>query len=300
MNNNTRQLKKYKAQIEINKHNAFGYKRVSDLSQVERSSLDTQDIHIRKYCQDNNLNLLKIFADEGKSGLTTDGRDGFTDLVEEIQPGNFLIVYELSRLSRKQTTVLVYIQDLVENKGCTFICLSPLIDSRDPSATLMLGIYSTVFQEESKRTGTRVKANMQRLSEEGKLLCRPPFGYVHDDDTRKYVPDEEQQAVVQKIKMMHICGVNQSEITTRLNNEGLGHVLNNNKTKKISNPTFSRTTVNIILQNYGFIKDEKSPQYTYPQRVENWNQSLVNKKKKAKKQITSSVVTTTTTVSTNM
>lgn len=286
---NNRQINKYRSQIEINKHNALGYKRVSDVSQIERSSLDTQDKEIKKYCQENNLNLLKIFADEGKSGLTTVGRDGFTDLIEEVQPGNFVIVYELSRFSRKQVDVLVYIQDLVKNKGCTFICLNPRIDSRDPSADLMLGIYSTVFQEESKRTSERVKANMHRLSEEGKLLCRPPFGYVHNENTREYIPDDEQQEVVQRIKLMHLCGVNQTEIARRLNAEELGHVLNNNKATKHANPTFSRTTVNIIIQNYGFIKDDKSPQFTYPQRVENWNQSVKSKKKKTKPKATSEI-----------
>lgn len=286
---NTRQLKKLKSQIEVNKHNALGYKRVSDISQVEKSSLDTQDFEIRKFCQENNINLLKIFVDAGKSGLKIDGRDGFSELIQEVQPGNFVIVYELSRFSRDQADVINYIRDLVRNKGCTFISLNPRIDSRDPSADLMIGLYSTIFQEESNRIGERVKTNMQRLSGEGKLLCRPPFGYIHDDDTRRYIQDEDQQSVVQKIKMMHLCGVNQNEIAKRLNEEGLGHVLNNNKTKKILEPTFSRTTVNIILQNYGFIKDDKSPQYTYPERVENWNNSINQKKKKKVVKVTDTV-----------
>jgi hypothetical protein len=49
---------------------------------------------------------------------------------------------------------------------------------------------------------------------------------------------------------MHLCGVNPSEIAKRLNN---------NKTKKSSDPRFSRTTITIILQNYGFIKIHISP-----------------------------------------
>lgn len=237
---------KFNEQIKINQCNALGYIRVSDVKQIDRASLETQSKLITQYCQENKLNLIKIYADEGISGMTTAGREGFLKLLEEIQPGNFLIVCELSRFARDQADTIYTFR----NNRCTFICLNPRIDSRESNADLLLGIFSSVYQEESKRISERVKANMNRLSEEGKLLCRPPFGYVHTP-TRRYIPDPEQQTVVQKIRIMHLCGVNPSEIAKRLNNEGLGHVLNNNKTKKSSDPRFSRTTITIILQNYG-------------------------------------------------
>jgi DNA invertase Pin-like site-specific DNA recombinase len=267
-------------QIDANKSYAVGYKRVSDISQVSGASLDTQTKEITKYCQENKLTLLKIYSDEGISGLSVAGRGGFLQLIEEIKPGNFIIVYELSRFSRDIADIINYFRDLVRNKGCTFISLNPRIDSRDSCAELMIGIYASVTQEESNRTSERVKSNMRRLSEEGKLLCRPPFGYVHEP-SRRYVPNEEQQAVVEKIRLMNLCGVKSTEIAKRLNNEGLGRVLNNNKKKKISDPTFSCRTIQIILQNYGFVKNEHSPKYTYPQRVEAWNMSINSKSHKA-------------------
>lgn len=146
---------------------------MSDVKQIDRASLETQSKLITQFCQENKLNLIKIYADEGISGMTTAGREGFLKLLEEIQPGNFLIVCELSRFARDQADTIY-----------TFICLNPRIDSRESNADLLLGIFSSVYQEESKRISERVKANMNRLSEEGKLLCRPPFGYV---------PDPEQQ-----------------------------------------------------------------------------------------------------------
>ena len=39
---------------------------------------------------------------------------------------------------------------------------------------------------------------MGRLSEEGKLTTRPPFGYVHESNTRKFIEDPEQQEVKKK------------------------------------------------------------------------------------------------------
>lgn len=171
-------------------------------------------------------------------------------------------------------TLLGIFRDLVRNKGCTFICLNPPIDSRDPNCDLWLGIHSTLAENESKRISDRVTANMNRLSDEGKLITRPPFGYVHDPNSRRYNPDPDQQEVVKKIQLWHLCGVSMNEITNRLNNEGLGPVLNNNKNKKNSNAKFNPVTIGIILRGYGFLKDAKSPEYTIPERIEAWNNSI--------------------------
>lgn len=267
-------LSKAKDELEANKKNAYGYIRVSDVSQIERSSLSNQYKSIIKYCEDNNLDLLDVFRDEGKSGMSTNGRDGFLDLMKTVKPGNFVIVYELSRFARDQQDTINNFRDLVRNKGCTFICLNPFIDSRTPQADMMIGIMSTIAQEESNRTSIRVKSNMQRLSEEGKLVCRPPFGYIHDPSTRRYVPDEPQQEIVRKLQIWHLNKVSMTEMAKRLNNDGLGPVLNNNKKKKNPDAKFTASTIGIILRGYGFIKDDKSPSFTHPERIETWNNSL--------------------------
>src|SRR5574338_644653 len=159
--------------IETNKKQAWGYIRVSDESQIEGSSLLTQTRLIEKFCADNNLELLDIKRDEGKSGRSTRGRSGFAQFLSSIQPYNWVILYELSRFSRDLADVINYFRDLVRNKKCTFICLNPSIDSRKDTE-LTLGIYASVAQEESDRISARVKSNMGRLSNEGCLVTRPP------------------------------------------------------------------------------------------------------------------------------
>lgn len=257
--------------IDINKKQAWGYIRVSDPSQVEGSSLVTQTRAIEKFCSDNQLELLDIKQDAGKSGLSTYGRDGLADLLKVVQPYNWIILYELSRLSREQRYVVNTFGDLVEEKRCTFICLNPSIDSRDKECMLKLGIFSTIFQEESHRISERVKNNMNRLSSEGSLVTRPPFGYVHDKESRKYVEEPEQQEVVKLMEIYYLSGVNMNKIAKRLNDEGYGHVLNNNKTKQNPNAKFTAATVGKILRGYGIINDDKTPQFLYPVKVNNWN-----------------------------
>jgi hypothetical protein len=129
-------------------------------------------------------------------------------------------------------------------------------------------------QQEYHRIGRRVHSNMHRLSDEGKLVCRPPFEYIHDPRTRTFVPDQQQQEIVKKIEILHINGVCMNEMARRLNGEGLGTILNNNKKKINPNAKFTADNIGLILRGYGFIKDEKSPKFTHPQRVEVWNSTL--------------------------
>ncbi len=201
-------------------------------------------------------------------------------MLKEIKPGNFIIVYDLSRFCRDQKDAIDNFRDLVRNKGCTFISLNPELDSRDSNSDFMVGIYSTLNEKESRRISERVTANMGRLSLEGRLLTRPPFGYVRDPASRKYIPDPEQQEIVKKLETWYLTGVNVNEMTKRLNDEGLGHVLNNNKVNKNDDAKFSHVTVGSIVRGYGIIKDSKTPTYTYPERVEKWNNAPHRSKKK--------------------
>ena len=258
-------------------HRGYGYIRVSTRYQSDGASLLNQTRAIQKCSLDNDVELIDILQDEG-SGLNDD-RDGFIDLLATIQPGDWLFVYELSRLSRKQTTVLNTVRDLVDNKGITFICLNPSIDSRNESCALMLGLYSTIFQEESNRTSQRVSACMKSLSEQGKLVCRPPFGYFQDDQ-RRYIEEPEQQEVLTDIKIWYLSGLNPSKIAARLNLEGRGGTLNNNKKKKVENSKFTPCNVAMLLRSNHILVDSKTPPFSNKQRVDNWNATAHKPKNK--------------------
>ncbi len=254
----------------------LGYTRVSRMDQVERQSLETQRKAIQDYCVKNNLNEPIMYTDEGKSGMSMVHRQHFLQLMEDARYGNYIIVYELSRFCRDQKDFINSFRDLVRNKKCTFICLNPFIDSRDSTSDLFIGIYSSVAQEESKRVSERVKSNMNRLSKESKLICRPPFGYVQNE-VRKFVPEPEQQEVLSKMHVWLLGGCTLNQITKRLNEQNLGYVLNNNKKMKLENPIFHFTTVDSILRGHGYIKDDKI-RSTYQERVDNWN--IMDHKKK--------------------
>ncbi len=82
---------------------AIGYIRVSTEMQVnEGVSLDAQSAKIRAYCELNDLELVEIICDAGKSAKNTE-RDGLQKCLSMIASGEAqaIVVYKLDRLSRK-------------------------------------------------------------------------------------------------------------------------------------------------------------------------------------------------------
>lgn len=72
----------------------------------QKYSTDNQTAEIRAYAQRRGFEIVRTYADEGKSGLSIDGRDSFQQLLTDIQSGNAdfeaVLVYDVSRWGRFQ------------------------------------------------------------------------------------------------------------------------------------------------------------------------------------------------------
>jgi len=84
--------------------NAAAYVRMS--TEHQQYSTCNQLDSIKEYAERRNLDIVKIYSDEGKSGLNIQGRDAFTRMIEDVQAGvtNFtcILVYDVSRWGRFQ------------------------------------------------------------------------------------------------------------------------------------------------------------------------------------------------------
>ncbi|XXF59547.1 recombinase family protein [Thermoanaerobacterium thermosaccharolyticum] len=79
---------------------AASYCRFSSDNQREES-IDAQLRAIREYAEKNNIEIVKIYADEAKSA-TTDGRPQFLQMVKDSEIGIFqaVVVHKLDRFAR--------------------------------------------------------------------------------------------------------------------------------------------------------------------------------------------------------
>lgn len=60
----------------------------------QENSVAIQQEQVRKWAEENGVEIIHEFADRGKSGLTAEGRDGFNDMMENwvTQRGDFEFV----------------------------------------------------------------------------------------------------------------------------------------------------------------------------------------------------------------
>lgn len=231
-----------------------GYIRVSTSMQKEEGmSLETQSDRIKAYCTYKGIELLEIYADEGISGKSMAIRPGLCRLIEDIKKGDYVIINDLSRLGRNTIESLMIIQH-IEQTGAFLVILGLDVDSSTSSGRLVITCLCAVNQMERERISENVKMNLQKLSKEGKLRSRPPFGYkfVSKDSDFEEIP--EQQNVIRFIEISHKNGKSLSTIAYELNLLGYGSVLNLNKKTQRENPRFHPQTVKNILEDHGLLK----------------------------------------------
>lgn len=85
------------------KNTAIAYIRVSSEEQVKNYSLANQKEYCEKYARENDLDLVKIFKEEGKSAMNID-RPALISLLEYCRKNtgkvDYLVLYKIDRLSR--------------------------------------------------------------------------------------------------------------------------------------------------------------------------------------------------------
>ena len=73
----------------------------------QENSIPIQRDQVRKFAQDNNIEIIKEFADHGKSGLSTEGRESFNEMIEnyvtkDVGDFDYVLVLDVSRWGRFQ------------------------------------------------------------------------------------------------------------------------------------------------------------------------------------------------------
>lgn len=237
---------------------AKGYTRVSTAKQAtEGISLETQATRIREYCVYKKLELVKVYEDAGLSGKDIEGRPALQQLLNDIQPGDHLIFYDLSRLGR-DTRDLLDIHDFLKEKKATMVCLNPDIDFSTSVGEMMMTVLASVATYERRETAERVSDNLRRLSAEGKLRSKAPFGWRFVAKDKDFEPVPEQQEIIKWCCEQYQNGHSVYKIANCLNQGGLGYVFNLNKLKPCKNPQFHGHVIKRILTDAGSIDDTKN------------------------------------------
>lgn len=140
----------------------MGYARVSTEEQV----LDVQIDKLKEAgVQDEDL-----FAD--KLSAVSAHRPWYALMRKQIQPGDFLIVYSVSRLARDAKMLLTILDELAAD-NITVISLTERLDLKSATGRMQITILAAVDEAERGRVRERTKDAMQLRKKQGMYLGRP-------------------------------------------------------------------------------------------------------------------------------
>ncbi len=217
----------------------------------QRYSTENQADAIADYARRHSLKVVRTFADEGRSGLNIEGRDGLRQLIEEIEAGRadfqVLLVYDVSRWGRFQDAdESAYYEYLCRKGGVRVVyCAEQFENDGTPVSTIVKSVKRAMAGEYSRELSAKVFAGQCRLIELGfrqggpagiglrRLLLDDrgqPKGELTWGEHKSLQTDRvilvpgppEEQALVRRIYRLFVTtGMTEAGIAQVLNDEGL-------------------------------------------------------------------------------
>lgn len=227
------------------------YVRVSTEMQVDGFSLDAQKNVLKKIVDRENMKLVNIYEDVGKSGKSIEGRPAFKKLLTDIENGlsiDYVVVYKLSRFGRNAADILNSLE-YIQSYDINLIASEEGIDSSQTSGKLLISVLSAVSEIERENIiDQTMNGRKEKARQGGWNGGFAPYGYRLVNG--KLEINEEEAVTVKKIFELYAktnmgCGT----IARELNLQGIEKVIRHNG--KLS--LWINTTIKKILCNPVYI-----------------------------------------------
>lgn len=255
-----------------------------DEQEGESNSISNQKALLTDYAKQNKFRNIKIFLDDGVSGVTFN-RDGFKELMALIEADKVgtLIVKDMSRLGRNYLEVGQLTETVFPMHNVRFIAVNDGVDSDkgEDDFTPFRNIMNEWYAKDMSR---KMRSSLKTKSKQGYAVGQPPYGYKHDDtDYRRWTVDPEAAEIVLHIYTLRQDGVSTNEIAEILRREKHLTPSIYAQRKGYKNPTkkptrgeylWDKSIVHKILTNRAYIGDvvnfrTYSKSYKLKERLDN-------------------------------
>jgi len=223
------------------------YPRVSTEMQVDGFSLDGQKNNLKRFADREEMEIVDIYEDAGKSGKSIEGRPAFKQMLFDIENGleiDYILVYKLSRFGRNAADILNSLEH-VQAFGVNLICIEEGIDSSQTSGKLLISVLSAVAEIERENIIEQTMNGRKEKARQGGWNGGfAPYGY-YLKDKQLFIQEDEAEA----IRIIFDKYVNDNmgfyKIANYLNLQGIQKIKRNNGTLSL----WSTHIVKTIIDN---------------------------------------------------
>lgn len=217
----------------------------------QQYSTENQGDRIRDYAAHHGYEIVRTYADEGRSGLNIGGRAGLQTLIADVTEGRadyeVILVYDVSRWGRFQDAdESAYYEYICKRASIGVIyCAEQFDNDGSPVSTIVKGVKRAMAGEYSRELSAKVFAGQCRLielgfrqggaagfglrrvlidqsgAEKGELAIGEHKSLQTDRVILRPGPPEEVAVVLEIYRWFVEEGVGEAEIAERLNRRGV-------------------------------------------------------------------------------
>lgn len=173
------------------------YPRVSTEMQVDGFSLDGQRSSLKRFADREEMTVVDIYEDAGKSGKSIEGRPAFKKMLSDIENGlqiDYILVYKLSRFGRNAADILNSLE-FIQSYGINLICIEEGIDSSQASGKLLISVLSAVAEIERENIIEQTMNGRKEKARQGGWNGGfAPYGY-YLKDKNLFIQEEEAEVI---------------------------------------------------------------------------------------------------------
>lgn len=139
----------------------------------QKYSTENQSERMREYAERHHMEIVRTYADEGKSGLRIDGRQALQQLISDVESCNadfqVILVYDVSRWGRFQDAdESAYYEYVCRRAGIQVeYCAEQFENDGSPVSTIVKGVKRAMAGEYSRELSSKVFSGQCRLIELG-------------------------------------------------------------------------------------------------------------------------------------
>ena len=223
------------------------YPRVSTEMQVDGYSLEGQKNGLRRFADREEMDIVGIYEDAGKSGKSIEGRPAFKKMLSDIKNGleiDYILVYKLSRFGRNAADILNSLE-FVQSYGINLICIEEGIDSSQTSGKLLISVLSAVAEIERENIIEQTMNGRREKARQGGWNGGfAPYGYYLKDN-QLLIEETEAEAIRIIFEKFANSDIGLGGVAKYLNLQGIKKIPRQNGTLE----TWSSHFIRLILDN---------------------------------------------------
>ena len=189
------------------------YVRVSSSDPSQTSSFELQQKYYDEFVSKHpHWILVKIYADEGKSGVTIEHREQFQEMMQDALDGklDLIITKSISRFSRNTLVALESIKKL-KAKRVGIYFESEGVYSLNEDSRMGLTFFCEIAEQESRIRSRSMETSLRMRLDHGLPLTPELLGFLKDEEG-KLVINQETENIPKLMFYMYLYGYSTQQI----------------------------------------------------------------------------------------